>query len=239
MTTPSLNLAERSKPFLGYLEGWYGGLGPQSLEELIAGRPEKVAIISIDVINGFCKAGPLASERVGRIAQPIAALFERAYALGVRHFALTQDTHAPDSPEFQVYPPHCIVGTEESEAVDELKALPFYSEIAIFPKGSINSHIGTSLGMWVDTIPELDTFIVVGDCSDLCAYQAAMHLRLEANALGIERTVVVPADIVDTFDTPVATASELGIYAHDADLHHVLFLHHMASNGVKVVARLD
>ena len=65
-----------------------------------------------------------------------------------------------------------------------------------------------------------------------------MHLRLEANALNLNRRVVVPADVVDTFDTPVSVARELGIKAHDGDLHHVLFLHHMASNGVEVVGSL-
>jgi hypothetical protein len=65
-----------------------------------------------------------------------------------------------------------------------------------------------------------------------------MHLRLEANAAGIARRVLVPADAVETFDTPVAVAQDLGISAHDGDLHHVLFLHHMAMNGVEVVKSL-
>jgi nicotinamidase-related amidase len=175
---------------------------------------------------------------VGRIARPIAELFERAYALGVRNFALTQDTHDPNAPEFALYPPHCVRGTEESEAVDELKALPFFADVAVFPKNSINSHLGTGLDAWVRERPQVDRFVVVGDCSDLCTYQAAMHLRLEANAENLARRVVVPADVVDTFDTPVSVARELGIKAHDGDLHHALFLHHMAFNGVEVVKRL-
>ncbi|HET9220893.1 MAG TPA: isochorismatase family cysteine hydrolase [Roseiflexaceae bacterium] len=234
-----LNLPDRARPFLAYLEDWYGGLPELPLSELIAGEPEHVAVISIDVINGFCKSGPLASERVGRIAHPVAELFERAHALGVRSFALTQDTHDPSTPEFAAYPPHCVRGTEESEAVDELKALPFFADIAIFPKNSINSHLGTGLGAWVGERPQVDRFVVVGDCSDLCTYQAAMHLRLEANAGNLARRVVVPADAVDTFDTPVSVARELGIKAHDGDLHHALFLHHMALNGVEVVKRLS
>jgi hypothetical protein len=48
----------------------------------------------------------------------------------------------------------------------------------------------------------------------------------------------VPANAVDTFDTPVSTARELRIKAHDGDLHHVLFLHHMAMNGIEVVRAL-
>jgi nicotinamidase-related amidase len=234
----SLNLSHTAQPFLAYLEAWYAELPSLALAELIGNEPERVGIISIDVINGFCTSGPLASERVGRIAQPVADLFARAHALGVRHFALTQDTHDPDTPEFQAYPPHCLKGTEESEAVDALKALPFYDAIKIIEKNSINSMIGTSFGAWLAARPRLDTFVVVGDCTDLCTYQAAMQLRLEANAGNFTRRIVVPADAVDTFDTPVSVARELGIKAHDGDLHHVLFLHHMASNGVEVVASL-
>ncbi|HNP74442.1 MAG TPA: isochorismatase family cysteine hydrolase [Kouleothrix sp.] len=235
----TINLTDTSRPFLAYLEDWYRQLPPAALADIVGGAPERVALISIDVINGFCVEGPLASARVGRVAQPVAALFRQAYALGVRHFALTQDTHAPDAPEFGSYPPHCLRGTAESQAVDELRELPFYSEIAIFPKNSINSHFGTGLGAWLRANPQLDRFVVVGDCSDLCAYQAAMHLRLEAGAANQHRRVIVPADAVETFDTPVEVARALGIRAHDGDLHHVLFLHHMAMNGVEVVATLS
>jgi nicotinamidase-related amidase len=234
-----INLLDRSRPFLAYLEEWYGALAELPLSDLVAGDPERVAVISIDVINGFCKSGPLASERVDRIAQPVADVLQHAHALGVRNFVLTQDTHDPNTPEFQVYPPHCLRGTEESEAVDELKALPFYDDITIVPKNSISSSIGTELGAWLKERPQLDRFVVVGDCSDLCTYQAAMTLRLEANAANLSRRVIVPAAAVETFDTPVSVARELGIYAHDGDLHHVLFLHHMALNGVEVVKRLS
>jgi nicotinamidase-related amidase len=232
---PTMNLSDHSRPFLAYLEEWYNALTPLALAEIIADAPDRVALISIDVINGFCKSGPLASERVGRLAQPVADLFGRAHDLGVRNLALTQDTHDPATPEFLAYPPHCLRGTDESEAVDELKALPFYASIAIFPKNSINSHLSTGLGAWLRERPQIDRFVVVGDCTDLCTYQAAMQLRLEANAANLARRVIVPADAVDTFDTSVAVARQLGIKAHDADLHHVLFLHHMASNGVEVV----
>jgi len=234
----SINLVDNARPFLAYLEGWYAGLGDLALAEVVGGEPERVALISIDVINGFCVSGPLASDRVGRIASPVADLFRRAYALGVRSLALTQDTHEPHSVEFAAYPPHCLRGTAESEAVDELKELPFYDALAIFPKNSINSHIGTGLAAWLAERPQVDRMIVVGDCSDLCTYQAAMQLRLEATAANLARRVIVPAAAVDTFDTPVAVARDLGIKAHDGDLHHVLFLHHMALNGVEVVGAI-
>ncbi len=233
-----MNLADHARPFLTYLDEWFGALQDVPLADIVAGEPERVAVLSIDVINGFCKSGPLASERIGRIARPVADLLTHAYALGVRNFALTQDAHDPQTPEFEAYPPHCIAGSAESDTVEELKALPFFSDVAVFPKNSISSMIGTGLSDWIGARPHIDRFIVVGDCTDLCTYQGAMHLRLEANAHGIWRRVIVPANAVDTFDTPVSTARELRIKAHDGDLHHVLFLHHMAMNGIEVVRAL-
>jgi nicotinamidase-related amidase len=232
------DLVTRSAPFLRYLDEWYAALPSATLASVVGGRPERVAVFSIDMINGFCKEGPLSGPRVGALIPAVVDIFTRAHALGVRSLVLTQDTHDQNTPEFAAYPPHCIAGTPESQAVIELATLPFADQITTIEKNSLSSHLGTRLGPWLRERPELDTFILVGDCTDLCIYSAAMHLRLEANALNLQRRVIVAAGAVDTFDTPVSVARELGIHAHDGDLHHVLFLHHMAQNGVEVVAEL-
>jgi nicotinamidase-related amidase len=233
-----IDLVNNTRPFLVYLGEWYAGLESLPLSEVIGGEPERVAILSIDVINGFCKSGALASERVGRIARPVADVFAHAYNLGVRNFALIQEAHHPSAIEFESYPPHGIAGTEESEAVDELKALPFFKEIAVFRKNTIHPSLGNNLDAWLAERPDVDRFIQLGDCTDICVYQSAMYLKLLANAANIRRRVIVPADAVETFDSPVEIARDLGIKAHDGDLHHVLFLHHLALNGVEVVQKL-
>jgi nicotinamidase-related amidase len=234
----SSDLVTRVTPFLHYLEEWFAALPGATLASVVGARPERVAVISVDMINGFCKEGPLSGPRVGALIPAVVDMFTRAHALGVRSLVLTQDTHDPNTPEFAAYPPHCIAGTSESQSVVELATLPFADQITTIEKNSLSSHLGTRLGPWLQERPELDTFILVGDCTDLCIYSSAMHLRLEANALNLQRRVIVPARAVDTFDTPVGAARELGIYAHDGDLHHLLFLHHMAQNGVEVVAEL-
>ncbi len=231
----SLSAAE---PFLRYLEAWYAALPAADLAGIVGAHPERVAVCSIDMIDGFCTEGPLAGPRVQALIPRVVEVFSRAHELGVRNFVLTQDTHDPDTPEFKAYPPHCIRGTAESRTVRELAELPFANIVTTIEKNSLSSHIGTGLGDWLRARPQLDTFVIVGDCTDLCVYSVAMHLRLEANALNLQRRVIVPASAVDTFDTPVSVARELGIMAHDGDLHHVLFLHHMAQNGVEVVAEL-
>lgn len=59
----STNLAETSRPFLAYLDEWYATLPDLALAELIGREPERVALISIDVINGFCTEERAASRR--------------------------------------------------------------------------------------------------------------------------------------------------------------------------------
>jgi nicotinamidase-related amidase len=231
-------LMAQSKPFLSYIVDWKASLAQPTLESVIANQPEKVAVLSVDIINGFCYEGPLASPRVASLVEPITALFKRSYEAGVRNFVLTQDSHAPDSVEFSSYPPHCIRGTSESDTVDAFKELSFWECFEIVPKESINSAIGTRLDAWLAAHPELETFIVVGDCTDLCTYQLAMHLKLRAIAANRHLRVVLPVDCVDTYDLPVAVAQEIGAIPHDGDLLHHIFLYSMMLNGVEVVAKL-
>jgi nicotinamidase-related amidase len=233
-----IELVQSSAPFLQYLEEWHGNIRDESLDALIGGKPESVAVVCVDVIVGFCKEGALASERVNGIVEPIARLFTALHARGVRHFVLPQDTHDPDAVEFMSYPPHCVRGTHESETVPELLALPFSDQFTIIEKNALSAFVDTALPGWVREHPEVTTYIVTGDCTDLCTYNLALHLRMDANARQLQRRVVLVEECVDTYDIPVATAQELGIRPHPGDFHHVVFLHHMEQNGVEIVRRL-
>ena len=227
-----------SASFLTWLAGWQADLKPIRLGDLVAGEPARAAVMCVDLVVGFCYEGPLASSRVARIVPPIVTLFEKAQAAGVGHFVLPQDSHPPDAIEFNAYAPHCVAGMHEAETVPELLALPFAEQFTLIPKNSIDSAIGTSLEAWLEAHPEVHTFIVVGDCTDLCVYQLAMHLRLRANALGLQQRVVLPANCVETYDLPVERAKELGTLPHNGDMLHAVFLYSMALNGVEVVAEV-
>lgn len=232
------SLAAQSQVFLDYLEIWQTNLPAVTLQQVIA-EPRKTVIVSVDIIHGFCYEGALSSPRVAGIVKPIVSLFTKAWAAGVRDIILTQDNHDPQAVEFAQWPPHCIRGTAEAETVSEFKNLPFFSDILVFEKNSISSELNTELGAWVNSHPDTDTFIVVGDCSDLCTYQLAMFLRLDANARQLARRVIAPANCVQTYDMPVETARELGILPHPGDLMHSFFLYHMQLNGVEVVAEIQ
>jgi nicotinamidase-related amidase len=227
----------RSETFLAWMERWYERLPEVSLEAVIAeaGGPAGVACVSVDLSVGFCYEGPLSSPRVGALVPRVAALFRRAYEAGVREFVFPQDAHAEEAPEFADFPPHCIRGTREAETAPELRELPFWDTVTVIPKNSLSSDISTGLAAWLEARPQLRRFLVVGDCTDFCVYQAAMHLKLRANADHLPYQVIVPERCVDTYDVPVEVAERLGIMPHDGDLMHRIFLYHMALNGIRVV----
>lgn len=231
-------LIDDSREYLEYVQNWVEALPAVRMQDAKI-HPASSALISVDVIKGFCSIGPLASPRVNTIVEPIARLMRRLWELGLRHILLSQDTHEPDAVEFGAFPPHCVRGTEEAETVDAIHSLPFFDQMLLLEKNSIQSGLNTGLEQWISQHPEVDTFIVVGDCTDLCTYQLAMHLRLSANASQLQRRVIVPADCVQTYDLGVAAAAAMGGVPHPGELLHHVFLHHMHLNGIEVVGSLE
>ncbi len=235
--TEKINLAEKAKDYLDWLSDWYANLKPMPFEEAITDS-KRTAMASADIINGFCYEGNLSSPRVAARVPPIVDLFKRAHARGVRHFILAQECHSENAEEFKAYPPHGICGTREAETVPELAALPFASEFVIARKNSLHTVTGTRFETWINDHPEVDTYIVVGDCTDLCAYDMAMDLKLRANQRDVSRRVIVPANCVQTYDLPVAAAKQIGALPHDGDFLHALFLYMMALNKIEVVKEI-
>lgn len=226
---------QQSIQFSRFLQSWRQKLPTFSWQQA-APDPARTAILSVDLIEGFCTAGPLASPRVKAIVEPCVRAYREGYAHGIRALLLLKDTHEPDAVEFNSWPPHCVRGTVEAEPVAAIKALPFFSEIDVIEKNSISSGLHTGLNDWLAERPQLDTFLVLGDCTDLCTYQLAMHLRLDANARQLRRRVIVPADCADTYDTPFELAEQLGILPHPGDFIHIYSLYHLALNGIEVAA---
>jgi nicotinamidase-related amidase len=236
-------LAERSAAFLEYLDRFVDTLEPVTLGGILdaAGGAGRVAVVAVDVVNGFCVSGPLASERVGAIVGPIRRLFEAAHREGIRAFAVLRDSHSPDAPEFGQFGQHCLAGTAESALVRDLADLPFAATFADVPKNATSAWVGTvRFREWAaeQEAAGVNTFVIAGDCTDLCVYQTAMPLKLRANAQDRQVTVIVPADCVDTYDLPVEVARGLGATPHDAGLLHAVFLYHMALNGVRVAREI-
>jgi nicotinamidase-related amidase len=206
------------------LEGIYehlAGLGDVALDGL---NPKKTALVVVDMINGFAREGALKSPRVEGIIAGIEAIAKACDKLGIQRLAFA-DSHTDASPEFSSYPPHCMKGTSEEELVEELKNLGGW---LLIPKNSTNGFLEPAFQEWLARNEAIDTFIVTGDCTDICIQQFAITLKTWFNRQNRKSRIIVPADAVDTFD--------LGL--HSGDLMHVMALFNMIGNGVEVVARI-
>lgn len=239
-STLSPQFLSQATLFLEELVDWQEGLSSLTWQDINAqARPEQIALFSVDMINGFCHMGALASPRVKGIIPAVVDVFTGAYEAGVRNFVLAQDSHSVDAAEFADFPPHCIAGTSEAENIPELASLPFAHLFHTVPKNSLSAFHNTNLSEWLSAHPDLRVALIVGDCTDLCVQQMALHLKLLANATDNTRLrVIVPENAVQTYDIPVATAQELGSLPHDGDVMHLIALYHLRLNGVEVVREI-
>jgi nicotinamidase/pyrazinamidase len=159
--------------------------------------------IVVDVLNGFCKHGNLASPRCRAAIPRIREAIEARLSMG-DELVFLADTHDPHDREFEVFPVHCVRGTDEAEVVDELA--PLLKVGRLIRKRRYSGFFETNLD---DVLrgagPELVT--VVGVCTDICVLHTVADLRNRDYA------VLVPAAAVETFDGPNHPGDEVQRFA--------------------------
>lgn len=148
------------------------------------------AVLVIDMVRGFLEEGhPLyCGDKTRSIIPNIQKLLEREMGQGAKLFYLC-DNHAPDDPEFNLFPPHCIQGTSEVEIIPGLTQYPG----EIIPKRHFSGFRGTPLEEKLSGL-ELEGLIICGVCTDICI----LHTVVDATNRGYQ--VEVPVDCVASFD---------------------------------------
>ena len=183
------------------------------------------ALLIVDMINGFAREGALKSDRVEALIPVIAELSKECDKLNITKLAFA-DCHTMTSPEFEAYPAHCLKETSEAKVVDEIREIGGYT---LIPKNSTNGFIEEEFQKWLKENKNVNTFIVAGDCTDICVQQFAITLKTWFNKQNKKARVIVPVNMTDTYD--------LGV--HDANLMNVMALYNMIINGVEVVAGVE
>lgn len=181
----------------------------------------KTDIFIVDVNNGFARSGALYSPRVEALINPIYN-FVKHIEESVNSIVAFTDCHDTDAIELSSYPPHCLRNDVESEIVDELKSI---NNIKVLEKNSTNGFFA------LDNInfDNVDNIIVVGDCTDICIYQFAITLKSYFNQNNINKNIIIPTNLVDTYDIP-------GV--HPAELLNIVFFNSMIQNGINVVKEI-
>jgi nicotinamidase/pyrazinamidase len=148
--------------------------------------------IVIDVENGFCKQGNLASPRCDAVIPHVQRLLEERLSAGDQLF-FTADTHDPHDREFEIFPLHCVRGTEEADVVPELQ--PFLKNATLIRKRRYSAFFETDLEARLKAAnPQQVT--VAGVCTDICVLHTVADLRNR------DYRVIVPSQAVATFDAP-------------------------------------
>ena len=148
------------------------------------------AVLVVDMLRGFMEEGhPLyLGEGPRRIIPNIQNLLKNELARGSTIIYLC-DNHDPDDLEFEMFPPHCIAGTEEAEIVPELKDY----EGEIIPKKRYSGFFGTELEARLKEInPE--KLINCGVLTNICV----MHTT--ADARNRDYVVEIPVNCVASPD---------------------------------------
>lgn len=150
-----------------------------------------VALV-VDMVVGFLEPGRnlYCGDGSREIIPRVRELVERERAAGAEVFFIC-DTHDPDDLEFQMFPVHCVRGTEEANVIPELADLA--ESATVIRKRRYSAFFDTDLERRLaDAAP--DKIIICGVCTDICVMHTA------ADARNRDYAVEIPADCVASFD---------------------------------------
>lgn len=184
---------------------------------------DKSVLFIVDMNNGFAKKGPLSSERVEKLIPNIVSSIKIFNELNNPIIAFT-DSHKKESLEFKSYPIHCLEGSYESELVDEIKK---FTEIIVIEKSSTNAFLEKKTKKYIDSFISngYENFIICGCITEICVKQFAQTLKAYLNVINKDIDVVVPVNLVDTYDS----------LEHNAEAINLFSFYEMNSCGIKIV----
>lgn len=185
----------------------------------------RTALIIVDMVNGFVKEGALSSERALSINDKIADISKEFSKLNMKKIAFA-DTHTQNSPEFLSFPVHCIKGDRESKLTDEIAESGNY---VLIEKNSTNGLLEPEFLDWLNNNNDIDNFVVVGTCTDLCVQQFSLSLKAYFNMKNLYSRIIVVENLVETYDLDV----------HFADLMNLMAIYNMSISGIEIVSGIE
>jgi nicotinamidase/pyrazinamidase len=149
-------------------------------------------VLVVDMVRGFLEPGHnlYCGDESRKIISNIRQLLQQQRQVGSEIIFLS-DHHDPDDLEFQVFPVHCVKGTEEPEVIPELSE--FVTDSNVVPKNRYSGFFNTDLEQRLERLKP-DKIIVCGVCTDICV------LHTTSDARNRDYPVEVPAGCVATFD---------------------------------------
>lgn len=151
------------------------------------------AVLVVDMVRGFLEPGHnlYCGDDSRSIIEPVQNLLRRESESGSTILFIS-DHHLPDDLEFQMFPVHCVIGTEEPEVIPELSE--WLTDSNVVPKNRYSGFFNTDLEQRLAALNP-DKVIICGVCTDICV----MHTTSDAR--NRDYTVEIPENCVASFDT--------------------------------------
>lgn len=180
----------------------------------------KSALIIIDMVNGFVRGGKMKNPLAEELVTPIVQLMRECKKREIPVLAFA-DCHPNDSPEFDIYEKHCVEGSEQVEVLNEIKAEGGYR---LIKKNSTNGFLEEEFQEWLKANHEIDQFIVVGVCTDICVLQFSLTLKAWFNKTCRKSRIAIPLECVETYD----------YRAHQITLINTMAVYFMEQGGMEI-----
>lgn len=181
-------------------------------------------IFVVDMIEGFVHEGALHDEAINAATVHIENLIRDAE----QRVIFIADSHPPRTREFISYPSHCVIGTKESEVIQELQ--PYVQEL--MRKNSTNTFTCPEFQLFLkERLKDYRDIVITGCCTDICILQFALCLNAWLNEHNkTEQRIIIPLDCVDTY--------HIG-EVHDAVSCNEFSIRNMEANGICIVSKLE
>lgn len=159
----------------------------------------KRALVVVDMVKGFREKGNMAITDVGYIDTEIVQLIE-AFLKSGDDVISVQEGHTETSTEFNDFPQHCILGTDEAELIDSIK--DFEARMQVIRKNSTCGFVTLEFMEYLDkNIDKLREIVFVGLCLDICVMNMAIPTKMYMNQHDKDCEVIVPMNATDTYDS--------------------------------------
>lgn len=184
----------------------------------------KTVFVMVDIVNGFINEGAMASPDIGKIIPPVCELLKKCTAKCIPSVAFA-DCHSEGCAEFDSFPVHCLKDSSESEIVDEIKSIGGYT---LIPKNSTNGFHEEAFKRFLSEHSAADTFIVTGDCTDICVMQFCLALKTYFTVNNRQCRIVVPLNCVDTYN----------VQGHNSTFANLAAVKLMTVNGIEFASEI-
>lgn len=160
----------------------------------------KKALFIIDMNNGFVNFGNMANPKYNELVSEQLKLINKFRKENqLVNFVL--EGHTINSVEFDSYPSHCVLKTDESKLIPQFIDEQDKENTEIYYKNSINGMLNRKLQDDIKNYYSLNEIVIGGVCADLCVMDFARTFSRYLDEINKRAKIFVVENTIDTYDS--------------------------------------